>query len=147
MADHRDLRVRAHGRQVRGKPIQRGCAGPGQLLTCRRAPDTLWRVVSKPGNHGYVLARSARASRVIQGASLHRRGAVENPTQAGVEVVSCRGDSRNQNGNPIGRGQISEHLNDAAIATWVERQELTALHGPRREGHPRGLHGPSVDVI
>ena len=67
--------------------------------------------------------------------------------EAGVEVVSCRGDSRNQNGNPIGRGQISEYLNDATIAAWVERQELTALHGPRREGHPRGLHGPSVDVI
>jgi hypothetical protein len=147
VADHRDPSVRAHGGQIPGESVQGDGAGSCQLLTRRRAPDALRRVVSEPGDHGYVPVRRRRARGVIQGPSLHRRGTVANVTEASVEVVRAVGDPGHQHGNPLGCPQITEHLDDPSVAARVERQELTALSGPLRVRRPGNLHRALVGVI
>ena len=141
VADHRDLRLRAQNRQILGESFQQCGAGSCQLFARRISADTLWRVVPEPGDHGDVLARRRRASGVIQGLRLNRRGTVSNVPEAGVEVVRAIGHTRNEHGDPVRSPQIAEHLDDPAVATRVEPQELTPLSRPMRVWRPGSLHG------
>src|SRR5665647_1807750 len=128
--------VRAQDRQILGESVKQRGTGAGQLLTRRITANALWCFIAEPSDHGGVLTRRRRASGVIQGLRLNRRSPVAYVTEAGIEVVRAVGHPRHEHGNPVRRPQIAEYLNDPAVATWVERQELTALPGPLGIGRP-----------